>query len=201
MASTINVTLGKDEAVFKFNPVDRNALYGKRRRIALDDTGAACSRASLLDDGSLLLRSGMTGQGYFLPDGSWVPQAELEGIQPDGSPAELVPSTLGVAQPLSEASAQDLLDLRVTNTYALTPESLPKSIEKKLSAGAIYSFSFNYRADYRAETAMLFGNDTGYWALIGVPTNPSWQELGVVTAFAEDLSEEADDDDLDFEMF
>ena len=36
MAGTINVTLSGDEAVFVFTAVDRAAIYGKRRRLALD---------------------------------------------------------------------------------------------------------------------------------------------------------------------
>ena len=77
MAKTINVVLGGEKAIFTFKPVDRSALYGRRRRVAFDTDGNECSRASLLADGSLLLQSGMTAQGYFLSDGTWVPQSEL----------------------------------------------------------------------------------------------------------------------------
>jgi len=200
MAATINVTLDGQEAVFTFKPVDRAALYGKRRRIALDETGQPCSRASLLDDGSMLLRSGMTAQGYFLPDGTWVPQGELEAVYADGSPAERVPSTLGESQPLSPATPEDLLDLHVQTVYALDSDSVPESLAGALTAGTLYSFAFNYRPDYRSETAILLANDEGYWALIGNPTQGEWQELASVTAVTE-ASDDAGDDDLDFEMF
>jgi len=200
MASTINVELDGDSAVFTFKPVDRAALYGKRRRIALDESGQPCSRASLLDDGSMLLRSGMTAQGYFLPDGTWVPQGELEAITSDGSPAEKVPSTLGTSQPLTTAAAEDVLDLHVQTVYALEAESIPEDLAQRLAAGDLFSFAFNYRPDYRAETAILLANDEGYWALIGNPTRGEWQELTSVTSVTE-ASEDAADDDLDFEMF
>ena len=200
MASTINVTLDGDEAVYTFTAVARAAIYGRRRRLALDETGTPCTRASLLDDGSMLLRSGMTGQGYFLPDGRWVPQGELEGINPDGTPAEQVPSTIGVAQPLEPATAQDLLNLQVATTYALNAEQLPDSLKSKLESGAVYSFPFNFRPDYRAEVGMLLSNDSGYWALIGHTTTPQWQELATVTTVAEAV-DDSSDDDLDFEMF
>jgi hypothetical protein len=200
MPATIVVTLGGDEAVFGVTAVDRSALYGRRRRLALDDSGAPCSRASLLEDGTTLLRSGMTGQGYFLADGHWVAQADLEGLNPDGSRAEPVASTLGVAQPLTPASAEQLLDLSVYTVYALEPASLPDSMKSRLAAGEIFSFPFNYRADYRAETGMLLGNDDGLWALIGLPAMPEWQELTSITAVV-DAAESDGDDDLDFEMF
>ena len=201
MAGTINVTLNGDEAVFVFTAVDRAAIYGKRRRLALDETGTPCTRASLLDDGSMLLRSGMTGQGYFLPDGRWVPQGELEGINPDGTPAEQVPSTVGVSQPLVEATATDLLDLQVATTYALDAQTLPDSLKDALQQGSVYSFTFNFRPDYRAEKAMLLANDAGYWALIGQPTTPEWQELATVTSVSDAAGDDSGDDDLDFEMF
>ena len=200
MASTINVVLDGHEAVFTFSPVDRAAIYGKRRRLALDETGQPGSKASLLDDGSMLLRSGMTAQGYFLPDGTWVPQGELEAINADGSPAERVPSTLGDAQALSPATSEDVLDLHVQTVYAREPESIADSLAQALNAGSIYSFAFNYRPDYRSETAILLANDEGYWALIGNPAMGEWQELATVTAVTE-ASEDAGDDDLDFEMF
>jgi hypothetical protein len=200
MASTINVVLGDDEAVFTFTPVDRAALYGKRRRIALDESGQPCSRASLLDDGSMLLRSGMTAQGYFLPDGTWVPQGELEAVNPDGSSPERVPSTIGTPQPLAPATPDDVLDLHVQTVYALQPESMPDGLAAQLEAGDLFSFAFNYRPDYRAETAILLANDEGYWALIGNPAPAEWQQLASVTAIVE-ASDDAGDDDLDFEMF
>ena len=64
MARVIAVSLEGVESTFGFASVDRSALYGRRRRVPLDEHGNACTRASILDDGSLLLRSGMTGQGY-----------------------------------------------------------------------------------------------------------------------------------------
>ena len=200
MAATINVVLDGHEAVFTFSPVDRAAIYGKRRRLALDESGQPCSKASLLDDGSMLLRSGMTAQGYFLPDGTWVPQGELEAIGADGSPAERVPSTLGEAQVLSAATAEEVLDLHVQTVYALEPESISDSLAQDLKAGSLYSFAFNYRPDYRAETAILLANDEGYWALIGNAASGEWQALATVTAVTE-ASDDTGDDDLDFEMF
>ena len=66
MAKNIIVSLDGEESSFGFKAVDRASLYGKRRRIALDKDGNPCTRGSLLEDGSLLLKSGMSGQGYFL---------------------------------------------------------------------------------------------------------------------------------------
>ena len=202
MAKTINVTWQGQEAVFNFKSVDRTALYGKRRRVAFDDSGEPCTRASLLSDGSLLLKSGMTGQGYFLPDGRWVAQGDLEGINSDGSPAELVPSTLGVPVPLEgPLSPEDVLDLKVETVYAMDPETLPDDLKGNLVSGDCYRFEFNFRPDYRAETAVLLANPEGVWALVGSPVSYTWSELGRAADVVTDAAGEDDSDDLDFEMF
>lgn len=200
MPATINLSLDGAEGIFTFSPVDRSALYGKRRRMALDETGSPCSRASLLSDGSLLLQSGMTAQGYFLPDGVWVPQGELEAVQADGLPAAQVPSTLGQTQELTEIGPEELLDLHVHNVYLLSPESVSDVLLEAVATGRLFRFPFNFRADYTSETAVLLANDEGIWALIGYPVVPEWQELATVTSMTE-MSEEDPDDDLDFEMF
>lgn len=201
MAATINVRLGEVDAVFTFAPVDRSALYGRRRRLALDASGHPCTRASLLDDGSMLLRSGMSAQGYFLPDGTWVPQGELEAIDLEGSPATQVPSTLGEPQQLDEISPEALLDLHVHNVYLLEPESMPDALKSALESGRIFSFPFNFRADFSCETGVMLSNDEGVWALIGNAVANEWQELSSVTTVSLASDEDGSDDDLDFEMF
>jgi hypothetical protein len=174
-------------------------LYGRRRRVPLDDHGNPCTRASILDDGSLLLRSGMTGQGYFLDDGAMVKQADLEGFDSDGTPVAKVPSTLGVPQPLEgPVDPSDVLNLRVETVYALEPEEITDTLRARLEAGDVYRFAFNYRDDYRAETGMLLANENGIFALIGVPVHYEWVSLAVTVdlpAFDDDS-----DDDLDFEF-
>jgi hypothetical protein len=200
MARVIQVALGSTESSFTFKPVDRAALYGKRRRVALDGVGEPCTRASLLDDGSMILKSGMTGQGYFLDDGSFIKQSELEGFGQSGEPIEKVPSTLGNTQELvGPIDESEVLDLRVSTIYALEAESLAPDLAESLGRGDIYKFAFNYRDDYRAETGVLLSNDEGYFALIGLPTVYMWSRLSLITELP--ASDEDTDDELDFEMF
>lgn len=202
MAKTINVTWNGQSAVFNLKSLDRAALYGKRRRVAFDEAGEACVRASLLGDGSLVLKSGMTGQGYFLPDGRWVAQGDLEGINPDGSPAELVPSTLGVDVALEgPVPIEEVLDMKVSTVYMLEAESLPEALGSSLQSGDCYRFPFNFRPDYRAEMGILLANGEGTWALIGEPVHHEWSEFGRAVDVVAAAADEDDADDLDFEMF
>ncbi len=202
MAKHVVVDLGGEVSSFDFSAVRREQLYGRRRRLALDASGEPCTRASILADGSLLLRSGMTGQGYFTPDLTWVSNREVEGVAVDGGPAPLVPSTLDVAQPLEgPIDAAEVLDLDVLAIYALTPAEVGAGLRDRMAAGEMFRFAFNYRDDFRAETAVLLANDNGTFALVGYPSQQVWDDLDDEPEVAAPADDAADVDDLDFDMF
>ena len=200
MAKTINISYKGESAVFAYKPIDRGVLYGKRRRVPLDAEGNECVKASLLADGSLLIRSGMTAQGYFTPEHIWVAQAELEAINPDGTVPEIIPSTVGEVVEAQEISATEALNLRFGTTYALEAEQLSDLIKKDLDSGILLTFPFNPRADYQLETGILVGNENGYFAVIGEPVTYEFASLASVVSVTEEAATE-NSDDLDFEMF
>ena len=71
-----------------------------------------------MDDGSLILKSGMTAQGYFSGSEKWIPNKELIGLSPDNKPLELKPSTLGVATEMElQDQLEGLADLSVPVSY------------------------------------------------------------------------------------
>lgn len=199
MAKTINVALNGEKAIFSFRPIDRSALYGRRRRVAFDTEGNECSKASLLSDGSLLLQSGMTAQGYFLKDGTWVPQSDLSAISLDGKPLELHSSTVGVEVKLSEVSPQEALSISFSNTYLLEAEEFSSKLKEALDSGKVFSFPFNVRDDYNVETGILIGNESGYFALIGNKVEYEECTLSNLASVSEESVDSSDD--LDFEMF
>jgi hypothetical protein len=200
MAKTINLMFEGDESIFTFKPIDRASLYGKRRRVAFDAEGNECSRASLLRDGSLLIRSGMTAQGYFTSAGNWVPQAEIEAINPDGSVPTLYPATTGIAVDIQEITAEQALNLKFVNTYQLEPETLSAKLKEQLDEGKLFGFPFNPRADYQMETGILVSNENGYFALIGEEVAYEFASLASIITVTEEADSEMSDD-LDFEMF
>ena len=87
------------------------------------------------------------------------------------------------------------------SVYALNPEGLDPKLEAELKAGKVYKFTLCYRGGYQSETAFLVGNSTGFFALVGTPTETAWLELATVATNAGDGGEADDDDELDFEMF
>jgi hypothetical protein len=198
MAKPIIVSLSGKESSFALAKVERSKLYPTRKRVPLDGNGVPCSRAAMMSDGNIVLRSGMTAQGYFTAAGRWVAKEELVGINPDGSVAELKPSTLGVAQVLEgPVPARDLLDLKVDGVYVLEPESVDAALLASLQQGNLYRFPFNYGTDYNCETAYLVANEDGVFAVVGNPVVPAWVEEATVYV-AEPEEETAGD--LDFEM-
>lgn len=200
MASPIVVSFGGKESRFDFTKVERDKLYGTRRRVPLDGDGLPCQRAALTEDGRFLLRPGMTAQAWLTPSGRWVPSGELQGFDAEGRPVPRQESTLGVAQELVPARPQDVLDLRLTSVYQLDVQQLDDALKDALSGGTIFRFAFNYRADWHAEVAFLVQNAAGLFALVGTVELPEWLEP---TAAPPPLAEDADDfgSDLDFEMF
>lgn len=187
-------------STFGFSRVSRAQLYATRKRIPLDPAGRACRRAELSDDGSMLIVSGMTGQGYFADDGRWVGNDELVGLDAEGKPVPLQPSTLGTAQPLTEVEPEVLLDQTASSIYALDPAQLDPELASALEAGKLFRFDFNTRADYNMETGILVGNEHGIFAIIGNPQQVPWCELNEPSLEVDD-DDGSDDDDLDFEMF
>ena len=199
MARPLVMTLDGVESRFDFSKLERKKLYGSRRRIAMDKNDGACKRASLTEDGLFLLQSGMTGQGYFTDEDRWVPNSELVGLV-DGEPVEKVASTLGAPQELTKTTPEDLLDLRLTSVYMLTEQSVDEALMSALNAGQVFTLPFNYRADFRAETAFLVGNQGGVFVLVGTPARGEWLEPAAPPPIIDD-TDDGDDDELDFEMF
>lgn len=198
MAKGIVVELAGTTSSFAMVKLERSKLYGSRRRIAVDADGNQCMRASLTDDGEVLIRSGMTAQGYFDTEGRQVEPSELNAIDDQGRAIPLLPSTLGVPQPLvGPVPATELLDLAVSAVYGLLPEELGEPLASALGRGECFRAPFNYRPDYRSEFVYLIQNDSGIFALVGVAAPALWMEQKTASTV-----EDADEDgELDFDMF
>jgi hypothetical protein len=198
VAKGIVVSLNGTASSFQIEKVERGKLYGVRRRLVVDDKGRTCSRASLTDDGQVLLRAGMTAQGWFDTDGRQVEQKAIGAEDADGGLLELAPSTLGVEQALQgPVDAREVLDLSLTAVYRIIPETLDESLAQSLAEGQFWRFPFNYRPDYRSEIGYLVQNPEGIFAIIGTPAPAQYLEPHAPPPPADD---DEDEGDLDFEM-
>lgn len=199
MAKPLVVDLNGKQSSFNISKLDRSKLYPTRKRVPLDASGCVCVKASMTSDGSQVLRSGMTSQGYFTLAGRWVLKDELVGIAPDGQITDIKPSTLGIPQSLEgPVPPQRLLDLEVTAVYFLDALEADESLLASLKSGDVYSCPFNYGADYNLERSFLVANDEGLFAIVGNLCFPEWAEEG--SSYVASGENEATEDDLDFEM-
>lgn len=200
MAKPLIVERDDKLASFEVSLLERKKLYGSRKRVALDDNGHVCTRATLIKDGELLLVSGCIGQGYFTDAGTWVERRQMVPVGADGQVAEMNPSTLGVPQKVEgPVDALDILKLDVQSIYSLTMLDDELGLKPRLDAGEIFRCPFNYSSGVEVETAFLVANPSGYFAIVGHPVEAEWcaQDQALMppadAAFQED--------DLDFDMF
>ncbi len=199
MAKPLMVTLGQETFSFAINKIERSDLYGARKRVPLDAEGNSCTRASLTQDGQLLIASGMSGQGYFDDQDKFVPRSSLVGVAPDGSIVESKPSTLGIAQALrGPVEASRVLDLELLSVYRLNPEQTEGTLLNRLKSGEIFECDFNYTSSLEVERSFLIANDQGYFALVGKPFSVEWVQEG--ESFTPPIDAAQAEDDLDFEM-
>jgi hypothetical protein len=198
MAKPIIVSVNGIESSFDHVKLERSRLYGSRRRLPLDQDGATCVKAALTVDGLYLLQAGMTAQGYFDEQGRPIARNELVGLDADGQPLPLKPSTLGVSQPATVVDPSEVLRCRIESVYMLDPLAVDDALATRLQGGEVIRFGFNYGADYHEESAFLLRNPDGYFCLIGSGLAPVWSEAGKVEVME---ATETASDDLDFEMF
>ena len=201
MGREIVLSVGGKESNFTFSKLTRDKLYGKKKRIPIDLNGESCSRSSLVLDGSVVIKSGMLAQGYFDENQKQLSRKDLVGMDADGNELPRLPRTLNVSQEATEVTPTELLDLRVLSIYALEVQNLDADLKVALDEGNIYSFPFNYSADFHCEVGFIISNKNGFFAIIGIPTEPEWIGHEVVQAPVVEVEDEWDDDDLDFEMF
>lgn len=201
MAREIVLSVGGEDSNFTFSKLTRQKLYGKKKRIPIDLNGDSCSRSSLALDGSVVIKSGMLAQGYFDENQKQLSRKDLVGIDSDGNELTRFPRTLNESQVAKEVTPTELLNLRVLSIYALEAQNIDSALQKGLDEGKIYSFPFNYSADFHVESGFIISNSHGMFAIIGIPTEPQWLGHEVVQAPVVEVEDEWDDDDLDFEMF
>ena len=199
MAKPIIISKDNEESIFQIRKIERKKLYGYRKRLAIDENNEECKRASLTEDGQILIKSGMISQGWFIDGGKQIESNDIGAIDENNNKLNLIPSTLGINQNLEgPVNQKELLDLFVTTVYLILPDEISKDLESSLNKGEIWKCNFNFRADYRMETCFILKNDTGYFAIVGIPN-----QINMLSSNAPppDDEDSENDEELDFEMF
>ena len=198
MARELILNLKKKQSTFGISKIDRKKLYGFKKRLFLDEKGKECSKANLEEETGIVFVSSDISSSYLDYKGNFVEKKELEAINDEGKKVKKEDSTLGKKVDLTTTSVEDALNLKVNSVYHLEPKDFDKDLKSQLDKGEVFSFPFNYYADFKLEDGILFKGEKDYFALIGRKTNCNW-----VGEHSEDLPEEVEefeDNDLDFEM-
>ncbi len=202
MARQILIRREGEESAFGFVKVDREKLYGKKRRVVVDEQDGECSAGWLTADGTALVMGGGTSHVWVDEHGASVEQDERVAVDASGQALELFPSTLGVPQDGYIATPSRVLDHEVSAVYQLTPESLGVRLAAELEAGSIIELPFRYREGLEHDTMFVLQNDQGVFALIGRDAAFGFLERAAPSKSIETGLEEDDAllEDLDFSM-
>ena len=198
MARELILNLNKNKSTFGISKIDRKKLYGFKKRLFLDEKEKECSKANLEEETGIVFVSSDISSSYIDHKGNFVEKKELEAINDDGKKVKKEDSTLGKEVDLTTTSIEEALNLKVNSVYHLEPKDFDKDLKSKLDKGDVFSFPFNYYADFKLEDGILLKGKKDYFALIGRKTTCNW-----VGEHSEDLPEEIEefeDNDLDFEM-
>ena len=161
MARALNFRIGKK--VFDLTPLklERKKLYGWSESLITDLNDDLCIPLKLLQDKSILIPKGGTGLGVVDNKGNWVDKSQMMYVNEEGNPADLVPSSFDEEIELnSSVSIEFLLEHNITSIYSLQgEENHPDFVEAVAKHNQIFSFIFNYRADYEGDPAFLIENE------------------------------------------
>jgi len=198
MAREILLNFNKKKSSFAISKIDRKKLYGFKKRLFLDDKGEECSKANLEEETGIVFVNSDISSCYLDHKGNYIEKSDLEAINENGKKVKKEDSTIGKEVNLNSITTEDALNLKVNSVYHLEPKEFDKNLKSKLDKGEIFSFPFNYYADFKLENGIILKSEKEYFALIGRKTSCHW-----VGENSDDLPEdveEFEDNDLDFEM-
>jgi hypothetical protein len=204
MARTLEFVFQGQSFTGAIDKVDRASLYGSVDVETRDRAGLKCAIATLAGDGRTLVPSGGTALAYFNPDGRWLERGDLVPVDRNGNRVNSVPSSFDAPIELDmQVSAERFLDHSIRSAYAVDAvAAVPGPLAAKLDSGAIFKLDFSYRGGISTDPAFLMkGADGTLWMLVGDENDFNCvalaQSAGLSTA---DEPDEAESDDLDFEM-
>ena len=198
MAREILLTLNKKKSSFEISKIDRKKLYGFKKRIFLDEKNKECSKANLEEETGIVFVNSDISSCYLDHKGNYIEKSNLEAINDNGKNVKKEDSTIGKEVNVNSITTEDALNLKVNSVYHLEPKEFDNDLKSKLDKGDLFSFPFNYYADFKLEDGIILKSEKEYFALIGRKTSCHW-----VGENSDDLPEdveEFEDNDLDFEM-
>lgn len=197
MAKALNFKFQDQTFSANIEKVDRKKLYGYSQVEVKNEKGELCTLANVTSDGVSILPSGCTGIVTVNSDGQFVSRSELQVVDESGKLMEKIPSVFDVeAIELTEATIEDYLDVNVKSIYQLS--FLDETTKSALGNSKIFSFKFNYRADYQQDDAYLISKENDFFIVIGYKI--PYEYVGLEEKLDETIVEEETTEEIDFGM-
>ena len=169
-ATYLDLTYRGQLSRFTLNVIDRERLYGSRKRIALDAAGRECSTGLLTQDGRTVLPPGSTADLYVTAGGDAISRSELVAIDQNDTPLPTLAPTTGTPQAIEgPIPAAEVLGHVVTRVYVLAAEELAPELERALREGAIFRVPFRPRRAVTESPSFVLANDTGVFLVQAEP--------------------------------
>lgn len=204
MARSIVVNFDGEVSEFAISRVNRQKLYGRKRKVVVDEDGEPTETAYLTRDGSALLLKGSMASLYVDEDFDVTERSDLQAVDAEGNELEQVDSTLGIEQPLKgPVEPSRVLDHLAKAVYQLDPEEFGDKLREALKNGEIFETKFNYRKGFDWDPVFLLNNDEGFFAIVGQESTFDflYKEQMPSLDDEEDDEDPFGEDDLDFSMF
>ena len=200
MARQAEFIINGSSVMAELKKVNRKKIYGWSTVEVFDENGSKCKLASI-SDGVHVLPSGSSSLLKFNDKGESVSTSDLVGFNHKGEKVEKVPSIYDGKVELKESTIDDYLSLAVKTVYQLNMED-NTTILSELKDVKVFSFVFNYRADYEGDEAFLISNGETAFAVIGKVTDLEFIGLNDNETELVELEDNAqEEEELDFAMF
>lgn len=199
MCRTLNFRIGGRSLDLAPQKVERKKLYGWTELRVTTPDGLLCRQAGLDESGQIIIPKGATKIGILGEGGEWLERSELITVHSDGSEVVEVASSFDAPiELIQKASAEELLNLRVSTVYQLSGDQTDEL--NALLGCDIYSFAFSYKGGYESLKAYILTNGTTPYIIAGEEITfelIGLDEQGVI----EELDDfDIEDDELDFSM-
>jgi len=203
MAKTLNFKINDKIYDLEALKLDRKKLYGFTEKVVLDNKDNDCKTLSLYPDLAMVIPKGGIGLGTISEAGKWIEKSDMIYINEDNEAATLIPSSYDGEINLKETvSIEYFLEHNIVSVYSLQgEENHPDFVNSLKSNNRIFTFVFNYRADYEGDPAFLIENDGEVFVLVGKKIEFKFlgiNEYGVLDEIENDSFD--DENEFDFAM-
>lgn len=204
MGKNLIFCIEKQKFEASITKIDRDKVYGFVEEKVFDKNGNECISGNLLDDGKTLILSGSTALKTVDENFKELDKKKLKTVYLDGKDAILIQSSYDGEIKLKKVELEHLFNLEVNTVYQLKFDS-PASKTEMLKAtenSTIYSFVFNYRADFEGADAIVLSSQNELFILTGRALQFDFLENKVTIPAEESVTSESEEEEttVDFGM-